>query len=153
MLKHKKVSGQPNVDGAHIGGADWDEFHITPQGGMYQLGKIHAHINGSTCTKQWLAGSITAITRTAAGTLRITCGIHNDDLSYVVDSSGNMDVFAEINARPRGTQPSGSYWYVDSIDKTNRFIYLKHTDGGSVGDPGVQYDLTVTVVVYPNFPV
>lgn len=51
-LKHKKVSGLPNVDANHIGGADWDDSHQYTAGTPFIAGRFTAFSDGTLTTSQ-----------------------------------------------------------------------------------------------------
>lgn len=50
-VKHKKVSGLPNVDQQHVGGADWDDGHLYTAGTPFVAGRFSAVFDTNTLTK------------------------------------------------------------------------------------------------------
>lgn len=151
MLRHKKVSGLPNTSPDKVGGANWDDLHITPLGGMYEICKLYYDINGATLTKGWFAGMTTGMTRTAAGTYRVNCGAIIG-AALPVDHSYSVDILVQIDVNPWGANPAGTRFYVDYVDRQNGFVYIKHALNGTVSDPSVRNDLYLTIIAYPNVP-
>lgn len=50
-IKHKKVSGVANVDGQHVGGADWDDSHRYTAGTPFVAGRFSAFFDTATLAK------------------------------------------------------------------------------------------------------
>lgn len=63
-IVHSKISGLPNVDVDHVGGADWDDQHLHGPGAifLYGMARIESDpVFGVDAAYAWCTGGITSV--------------------------------------------------------------------------------------------
>lgn len=95
-IVHSKVSGQPNTDSGHVGGADWDHEHLHGVGGMFMNGFVRTFAgpdpDGVDTASAYCFGAITGLAYDS-GDHRLTVTINPNDLPIV--SGGVPDFYIQ----------------------------------------------------------
>lgn len=126
-IKHKKVSGAPNVDSQHIGGGDWDDNHLYTAGAPFVAGRFSAFFDGSTLAKNQ-SSSFFYFNKTQDGGYKLL--VDRDQLPVPIGATVRFSGVASIFPLPL---PAGWSFDCYAEDGAIDFQFLYNNDPA---DPG-----------------